>query len=154
MAKEKALTGAAGEYYVAFRLTAEGYAVGLTPRGTTSIDLIVANPETGKSVTIQTKTMSNAFVQSRKWGPYWKWRVGIRRPEPYDTFFYAFVDLRDDPSLTPNVFIVPSIELTKADLVGMWTDSSGRVIDAWCNITAGDASRYQDCWDIIKNALA
>ena len=28
---EKPLTGAAGEYYVAFRLSALGYAIGLTP---------------------------------------------------------------------------------------------------------------------------
>ncbi|MFC2017640.1 hypothetical protein ACFLUD_04470, partial [Chloroflexota bacterium] len=62
MTKDKALTGAAGEYYVAFRLAAKGYAVGLTPRGTISIDLIVANPTTGKSITIQTKTMMKAFV--------------------------------------------------------------------------------------------
>ena len=33
MVKDRALTGAAGEYYVAFRLVAEGFAVGLTPRG-------------------------------------------------------------------------------------------------------------------------
>jgi len=70
MTKDKALTGATGAYYVGFRLSALGYAVGLTTHGTRAIDMFVANPETGKSITIQTKTMFNAFVRSRKWGPY------------------------------------------------------------------------------------
>ncbi len=59
---EKVLTGAAGEYYVAFRLAAMGYAVGLTTRGVSTIDLIAANVKTSKSITIQTKTMLNAFT--------------------------------------------------------------------------------------------
>ena len=74
--QEKALTGAAGAYYVAFQLSTRGYAVGLTTYGTRAIDMLVANPETGKSITIQSKTMSNAFVCSKKWNSsWWKWRV-------------------------------------------------------------------------------
>lgn len=33
MSRDTALTGAAGEHYVAFRLAASGYAVGITTRG-------------------------------------------------------------------------------------------------------------------------
>jgi hypothetical protein len=60
MTEDKNLIGVAGQYYVAFRLATRGYAVGITPRGTTSIDLIVADPKTGNSVTIQTKTARKA----------------------------------------------------------------------------------------------
>ena len=67
MTKDKALTGAAGAYYVGFRLSALEYAVGLTTHGTSAIDMFVANPDTGKSITIQSKTMLNALVQSKKW---------------------------------------------------------------------------------------
>jgi len=67
MTKDKALTGAAGAYYVGFRLSALEYAVGLTTHGTRAIDMFVANPDTGKSITIQSKTMLNALVQSKKW---------------------------------------------------------------------------------------
>jgi len=81
MNKDKALTGAAGAYYVAFRLTAMGCAVGLTAYGTRSIDLVVANPDTGKSITIQTKTGKDAFVHSKKYRPYWKWPVAKSRPQ-------------------------------------------------------------------------
>ncbi len=65
MNKDRALTGAAGEHYVAFRLTAMGYAVGLTTRGTRTVDMVVANPDTGKSVSIDTKTMKKAFGRSK-----------------------------------------------------------------------------------------
>ena len=149
MVKDRALTGAAGEYYVAFRLVAEGFAVGLTPRGMRSIDLVVANPDSGKSITIQTKTMRNAFVASRA---YWNWRFGIRRPQPHDTFFYAFVDLKNDPAETPDVFIVPSAYLTP--LLNEWKGKeSGRVTDVWCVIEEKDAPKYRNAWDVIKDAL-
>jgi len=109
MTRDKTLMGAAGEYYVAFRLAAEGYAVGLTAYGTRAIDLVVANPDTGKSITIQTKTGWDAFVPSRKYPPYWKWRV--RKFTEHEKLFYAFVDLEDDPSQAPELFIVPSAKL-------------------------------------------
>ncbi len=157
MTKDKTLTGAAGEYYVAFRLAAEGYAVGLTSRGTRLIDLIVANPTTGKSITIQTKTMRrDAFVQSRKYGAYWKWRVGISRRPAHKTFFYAFVDLRDDPSQTPNVFIVPSGELRpllEVSPEGVDPESP-EAKDVWCVIYEKDAQKYRDRWQFIDDALA
>ncbi len=158
MAKDKALTGAAGAYYVAFQLSGQGYAVGLTTYGTRSIDLAVANPETGKSITIQTKTMfEDAFVQ-RKLGAFWKWQVGVnalRRPV-YKTFFYAFVDLKGNLSQTPDVFIVPSGELRsllqgfpeRVDL------ESPEVKAVWCDIYEEDAPKYRNNWDILKNALA
>ena len=149
MIKDRALTGAAGEYYVAFRLVTEGFAVGLTPRGMRSIDLVVANPNSGKSITIQTKTMRNAFVASRA---YWNWRFGIRRPQTHDTFFYAFVDLKNDPAETPDVFIVPSACLTP--LLNEWKGKeSGRVTDVWCVIEEKDAPKYRNAWDVIKDAL-
>ncbi len=159
MSKDKALTGAAGEYYVAFQLSARGYAVGLTARGTKSADLLVTNLETGKSVTIQVKTMWNAFVRSRKWEPYWKWRVGTSRAPAYRTFFYAFVDLKENPAGAPDVFIVPSVQLEikhkdkDKDMVGEWLDKSGRVVDAWCNIEEKDAEKYKDRWNVIEKVL-
>ena len=149
MAKQKALTGAAGEYYLAYRLAAEGYAVGLTPRGTMSVDLIVANPDTGKSITIQTKTGSDAFVPSKKYGPYWKWRTG-KPQKPQETLFYAFIDLKDDPSQAPDVFIVSSSDLTPP-LLEVYPES-GEPRDFWCVIYERDREKYS--WDVIKAALA
>ena len=146
MTKDKVLTGAAGAYYAGFRLSALGYAVGLTTHGTRAIDMVVANPDTGKSITIQTKTGFNAFVQSRRWGPYWKWRVGTSRRPAHETFFYAFVDLMNDLSQTPDVFIVPSTELPH--LLEEYTN------DTWCVIEEKNAEKYKNCWGLIDNALA
>ena len=147
-ARDKALTGAAGAHYVAFRLSTLGYAVGLTTYGTRSIDMVIANPNTGKSITIQTKTMRGAFVRSRKWGPYWKWRVGTTfRGLALETLFYTFVDLGDDPSKkTPDVFIVPSIRLKP--LIEKYPG------DNWCVIEEKDQGEYLDRWDVIRDALA
>ena len=144
MAKDKALTGAAGEYYIAFRLAAMGYAVGMTPRGTTSIDLIVANPKTDKSITIQTKTAENAFFSSKMYKNYWKWPVGKIR-EPKDNFFYAFVDLKGNLEQVPDVFIVPSVRLK-----GLLNET----YPEWCDgINVENESEYKNRWDIIKAAL-
>ncbi len=152
--KDKALVGAAGEYYIAFRLSAEGYAVGMTTHGARLIDLVVANPDTGKSITIQSKTMSNALVRSRKWGPYWKWRVDTSRRPAHKSFFYLFVDLKGTPKQTPDVFIVSSVLLTPPLLEEYKDKESELVKDAWCVIEEKDASKYQDRWDVIRNALS
>ena len=109
MSKDRALIGAAGEHYVAFRLAAMGYAVGLTTRGTRTVDMLIANPDTGKSVTIDAKTMQRAFERSSH-DCWWKWRMGIAayKKPIHDDFFYVLVDLKGDPAQPPDVFIVPS----------------------------------------------
>ena len=146
MSKDKALTGAAGEHYIAFQLSARGYAVGLTAQGTRSADLLVTNLETGKSITVQVKTVLNAFVRSRKWGPYRKWRVGVSRARPQATFYYLFVDLKNDPSKSPDVFVVPSLGLEP--LLEEYPN------DAWCIICDKDKEAYLNRWDAIWDALA
>lgn len=158
MTKDKVLIGAAGAYYVAFQLSAQGYAVGLTTYGARSIDLFVANPETGKSITIQTKTMfKDAFMSWKDGTCLWKWQVGVnalRRPV-HETFFYAFVDLKGNPSQTPDVFIVPSGELRNLLVVfpeGV-DPKSPEVKAIWCNIQEEDAPNYRNNWDLIKNVL-
>jgi hypothetical protein len=151
--RDKALIGAAGSYYVAYRLAAERCAVGITAYGTRAIDLVVANPDTGKSVTIQTKTMMDAFVQSKKYPPYWKWQVG--KFTEHATLFYAFVNLKGDLDQIPDVFIVPSMELRPL----LWAFPGGADLESpeakaiWCNIEEEDAPKYLNRWGIIKAAL-
>jgi hypothetical protein len=145
---DKALTGAAGEYYIAFRLSALGYAIGLTTRGTRAADLLASNPETGKSIIVQTKTMINAFVKNQKSGSYWHWRIGSSRPQPRETFYYMFVDLRGDPSKSPDVFVVPSLKIKP--LLVEYTNYTG------CAIYERDKKTkkaYLNRWDIIEKAL-
>jgi hypothetical protein len=143
--RDKALTGDAGAHYVAFRLAAKGCAVGLTTHGTRAIDLVVANPNTGKSVTVQTKTMRDALGRSRV-ESWHKWRAG-KSPRPvHEAFFYAFVDLRGGHPETPDVYIVPSIRLQP--LINQYPG------DNWCVIEEKDQGEYLDRWDVIRDALA
>jgi len=157
MGKDRALTGAAGEHYIAFRLAAMGYAVGLTTRGTRAVDMVVANPDNGKSVTIDVKTMRKAFQRSGT-DCWWKWRMGIKAYEKavHEDFFYALVDLKGDPTQTPDVFVVPSKELHR--LLEPHPEgvdpASGKLTDVWCVIYNKDAPTYRDKWDTIRGALA
>lgn len=157
MSKDKALTGAAGEHYIAFQLSARGYAVGLTAQGTSGADLLVTNMATGKSMILQVKTMWDAFVRSKKWGLYWKWRVGVSRARPQPTLYYLFVDLKGDPSKSPDVFVVQSQELERKPpelvepLLEQYPGKNPR--DAWCVIYDGDKERFLNRWDAIRGAL-
>jgi len=143
MTKDKVLTGAAGAYYVGFQLSELGYAVGLTTHGTKAIDMFVANRDTGKSITVQTKTMRDASYRSGT-ESWWHWRVSKSLPTAHESFFYAFVDLRNGPPQTPDVFIVPSPRLPS--LIYDYPD--------WCDIEEEDAQKYRNRWDIIDNVLA
>lgn len=156
MNRDTALTGAAGEHYVAFRLAAAGYAVGITTRGTRNVDLVIANPDNGKSISIDTKTMRKAYGHdsSEYW---WKWRMGIHAYQKpiHDDFFYVLVDLKDDPSQIPDIFIVPSnemVNLLEPHPKGI-NPASGKLTDVWCVIYDKDASKYKEKWDIIDKAL-
>ncbi len=86
-------------------------------------------------------------MRSKKYTPYWKWPVGKSRLEAHETFFYVFVDLRNDPSQTPDVFIVPSGELDSLS-----EEFQGWV---WCNgINEENAPRYLNRWNLIRDALS
>ena len=157
MNKDRALTGAAGEHYVAFRLTAMGYAVGLTTRGTRTVDMVVANPDTGKSISIDTKTMKKAFGRSKS-EYWWKWRMGIKAYDKplHNDLFYVLVDLKDDPTKTPDIFMVPSTELhglLEPHPKGI-SPKTGNLTDVWCVIYDKNVSKYKEKWDLIENALA
>ena len=117
MAKDKALVGAAGVHYVAFHLSARGYAVGITAPGVKLVDLLVTNTETGRSANLQVKTMTDAKVSRKKGGGYWKWRVSeeLMTSKGRADLILTFVDLRGEPlqdsanvSWVPDVFVVPS----------------------------------------------
>jgi len=89
------------------------------------------------------KTATNAFKKPKKDRPYWYWRVSTSPPEPHKSFFYAFVDLKNGPPQTPDVFIVPSRKLPS--LIYDYPD--------WCDIEEEDAQKYRNRWDVIDNAL-
>jgi hypothetical protein len=143
---DKALTGAAGEHYIAFRLCEMGYTIGLTARGMRAVDLLATNPETGKSITVQTKTAIDA-CENLKSGDYWHWPISSSRAQPRKIFFYMFVDLKGGgQSEQPDVFIVPSLKL-KSPLLREYHNYAG------CAMYDRDKKKYLNRWDIIEVAL-
>lgn len=148
--RTSALTAAAGEYYVAFQLSARGYSVGIPRANTPAVDLLVANETGTKTLAIQVKTSSWAR-RDRKRNPsesHWEWDVGKRAVTLRgDNLFYAFVDLRWAKGEPPVVFFVPS---------NVVADEMGRLSRTrymfWIYDT--DAGKYRERWDIIERILS
>jgi len=144
-----ALTAAAGEHFVAYRLSQMGFPVALTRGGTPNIDLMVADPTGKTAVSIQVKTSSWArrFRKKDSWS-YREWDVGRRGLSlEGDSILYAFVDLSsgDEGASPPAVFIVPS-----AKVAGFMKPDWSRFM-FW--IDEKDNAQYLERWDLVKAKL-
>lgn len=116
--KAKGVTGTAGVHFVAYRLSAMGYIVALTREGTPGVDLMAYSPKSGRAVSVQVKTATNAAQKKgkerRKDGLlYWQVSKTVLRLRGKGVF-YAFVDMKGcaadkpSPQEAPDVFIVPA----------------------------------------------
>ncbi len=95
------LTGIAGTYYVAAELSRRGYLAYPTSRNVGEVDILTANPRTGKSVSIQVKSTLRA---EDKTGRLY-WILNERAEGLKDrNLFYVFLSLQQ-PS---NFYVVPS----------------------------------------------
>ena len=144
------LTGASGEHYVAFALSALGYSVGLTRGGSPLVDLLVGSKDGKSSISIQVKTSNWAYreYKRKKEKDHWEWDVGRKGlEEKGESFFYAFVDLKwsDDGVAQPDVFIVPS-----SDVVD-WLNPEWKRFMFW--IWKVDKALYLNRWDRISSIL-
>jgi hypothetical protein len=148
------LTGAAGEHYVAYKLSAIGYPAALTRGGSPVIDLMVGDLHGSNTVSIQVKTSNNAKRnykrEKNKSKSHWEWDVGAKgRKLKGESIFYAFVNLKGAPSNEhnphPEVFIVPSEVVSKA------LDREMSRYMFW--IKEGDKHKYYEAWNIITDCL-
>lgn len=100
------IVGDAGEYLVAYNLSRRGLAVALMNQGAQGVDMLVTND--GKDVvSVQVKS-SQGRNQPRQW------MVGKHQPSPSAHFFYVFCNIWEDESKEPEVFVVPSEEISKS----------------------------------------
>ena len=148
MKRATTLTAAAGEHYVAYRLSQFGYAVALTRAGAPSIDLMVGNRH-GDAVSVQVKTSNDAYYK-RVRNPsssYWNWDVGEKALHAVgESLFYAFVDLQpSEAGGRPMVFIVPSL------YVSTHLDSNEK--RRTFSIMERDKQLYCERWDLITAPL-
>ena len=133
--REMLSSNLASEFYVASQLWRLGYVVTITLGHTKEIDLIVTD-DAGRIVTIDVKGIKNRT----------NWPMKPRRIAK--DHFFALVcwgGRFQDYQYSPEVFIVPSLEIGK--LLGVWTNSRSRqTAVAYSKIQAG---RYRNAWDLL-----
>ncbi len=84
--------------------------------------------------------------------------MGVRAYDKpiHEGFFYVLVDLKDDSTKTPDVFIVPSTKLK--GLLDPYPKGvkpgSGKLTDVWCVIDRKHSPAYKEKWEAIGDALA
>jgi hypothetical protein len=96
--KYTALTGAAGEYYVAAELSRRGWAASITPRGVERSDVLAQHLETKTVVAIQVKTMAKGS----------RFTLSAKNEEPTSATneWFALVHLASANTF-PGVYLVP-----------------------------------------------
>jgi hypothetical protein len=103
--------GSAGQYYVAYCLTVRGFHAAITLGDVPDVDVVVANTDGSRLLSIQVKTSRWAYRSKRYGYELREWDVGgsaVGRYSP--NLWYAFVDLQEsDPGCNPLVFVVPSL---------------------------------------------
>ncbi len=144
-----AMTAAAGEHYVAYRLSSLGLLAALTRGGSPTVDVLVGDPTGHAAVSLQVKTSNWA------WRPYkrkpernhWEWFVGPKAKElRSESIYYAFVDLKGGGLATPDVFVIPSAVVADA-FAG--ADYAAYVF--W--LMAGNRDKYLEAWQPIVQQL-
>ncbi len=144
-----AITAAAGEFYVAHRLSARGFVVAIPRANVPSLDLLVSDASGAQSVSIQVKTSSGAWREHKR-NPeraHWEFDVGEKcMHQRSDRLFYTFVDLNWGDG-SPRVFVVPSHVVHEQ----MNDGCERKRFMMW--ITAGEEKDYLERWDLVQKAL-
>lgn len=98
----------AGEFAVLSQLTLYGYDANMTLGNTKSVDILVADPETGRMFKIEVKThyRDNAY-KSRMFGNTFDWMMSEKHETIVDpNLFYIFVNISSEQVF--RFFVVPS----------------------------------------------
>ncbi len=106
------LTGLAGVYYVAYDLVVRNYHATITLRNAPFVDILVASNDGSIMLSLQVKTSRYAHRPRRYGFEVREWDVGSSAVGHFsESFWYAFVDLQEEPNLSRNpiVFLVPSL---------------------------------------------
>ena len=122
---DKALTGAAGEFFVAAELARRGWRPSITPRGVERTDVLAQNSESGRVVALQVKTATtNVF------------RLGLKDEQPahaQDEWF-VLVTLGEE-EVRPRYFVLPT------NVIAGWLYVEHRV---WLSGTKRDGAPRKD----------
>jgi hypothetical protein len=141
------LTGAAGEYYVAAELSRRGWLATVTVKNAPGTDVLAQDPETKRTVAIQTKTSSGGI----------KFTLGERDERTYarDPGWVVLVGLAGDLE-RPSFYVVPRCHLA-AMLYAQhrwWLDEPGKrgqlhTDNPRRGITGEEVQGYLERWDLL-----
>lgn len=119
---QSSLVGASGEHLVLFRLLRMGYLAALAPQGAPNADIIATNVSGEKTAVIQVKTRRDIGADKG-------WHMKSKHEAMMsDKMFYCFVDLHEEETRLPTVFIIPSKVVAKAlqETHNVWLNTLGR----------------------------
>lgn len=140
-----ALTGAAGEYFVAAQLSRLGYVASINLKNTKGVDILVMNEDGTRSAMIQVKTHQGS---GRKW-------ILSNKAEstPSERMFYVFVDLNGIEG-TPEYFIVPARDVAAHVRAthSSWLAKPGRKgprSDNAVRVFRDPGGAYKDRWNLL-----
>ncbi|MDZ4733514.1 MAG: hypothetical protein SGJ16_08000 [Nitrospirota bacterium] len=135
------LVGVSGEYFVAAELSRRGYIASITLRNTRGIDILAANADATRSVSIQVKTNR----QKKK-----EWMLS-QKAEGYQSksLFYVFVNLNGS-NQRPDYHVVPSKDVARFVTRDYqeWSEKKPRG-DTNIRQFKDPESKYRDCWDLL-----
>jgi len=154
MRRDSALVGLAGTYFVAAELSQLGYVATVTSRNTEGIDILAANRDGSKAVSIQVKTSRDDLRESFSRS----WIMQEKHENIYsDHLFYVFADLK--PNEKPDLYVVPSKVV--ADYIKKthqeWLKTPGRggrkhkenPMRLFEILNEKDAPKYLNRWDLL-----
>ena len=138
--------GATGQYYVAYGLSSRWLHATITLGNAMGVDILCANRDGSRSMSIQVKTSSYAAKNS--YGEVgFNWDVGLASAGKMSpNLWYAFVDLLgNNDTIVPNVYFVPS------KWVGMFVERT------WSRgifyLKKSVADKITNNWDTVKRFL-
>lgn len=115
--RSTSVTGSIGEYYVAAYLSFHRFVVALPRAGVPTTDMFVSREtDSGQAISIQVKTCTKSFKNSKVDGPIFLWHGSQKLIDNvHPDLWYAFVWLRKWPSEgeSPALFFIPSAFVAK-----------------------------------------
>lgn len=104
----------AGEFLVLSQLSLRGYVATLTLGHTKGVDILLANPATGKLFKVEVKTARRGPFNSRHFGQGLEWHMSEKHEKIKDrSLFYCFVYLDDRGLRAARFFVVPSVKVAR-----------------------------------------
>jgi hypothetical protein len=152
MGRAPSIAAAAGEHFVAARLSAMGLVVGIPRGGSPAIDLLVSSPEGRHPLGVQVKTATNArYDYKRRKRTTWSWPMKLQ--EVRTLVWHVFVDLQNWPNAGSGVLPVCYV-LSPKDMIEYgrlparegWSMGNLYLVDG-VDDRLPDASRFREKWD-------